>query len=376
MITLYGMVISAIILLIRESVLKGMRKGNPKYSEYIKRHLEKSERSKRRKRVLHAAVIAREIDEKPIPGQERFKDNEIIETIPEVFSIYSNPDEVVPFFNRIIDLIRTGRHGMDTMRFDFSKVKSITVDAIMYLLAVICNLKRHYYAISHFCGDIPNEEKPRRVLHNSGFLKYVQCPQRLPEAMESNTYICADKNINPKSTKALCDFVQSCTGCGRKHTNFLYPLISELGYNVFDHAYNDITIRNIFNANWFSYAEQLDTGGFRFVFLDTGAGIYSTMKRDWKERIISLKTQSAVIEGALRGDFRTSTDLPHRGKGLPSVKAQADVGNIENLTIITNRAYCSFGGRDSSDIKKRELKESLRGTIYYWESPIELFKKE
>ncbi|MPN49624.1 hypothetical protein SDC9_197246 [bioreactor metagenome] len=100
------------------------------------------------------------------------------------------------------------------------------------------------------------------------------------------------------------------------------------------------------------------------------------MKRDWRERILSLKTQSAVIEGALRGDFRTSTDLPHRGKGLPSVKAQADVGNIENLTIITNRAYCSLSGRDSSVIKKKELMDSLKGTLYYWESPVELFKEE
>ena len=307
---------------------------------------------------------------------EHFKDNQIVEAVPVNFSIHDNPDEVITFFNRVISLIKSGKHNIQRMVFDFRKVTHISIDAIMYLIAIIHNIRTRLYAITEFQGNVPVDEKARELLLNSGFMRYVKSPNSPPESTEAHILIESDSKINLNTFKKVCDFVHEKSGTTKKDTAFLYQLISELANNVFDHAYIQDS-HDIFKRNWYSYVEQLENGFFRFVFLDTGAGIWKTIrKNNWAEKLTLTSSQADVIISALNGAFRTSTAMYNRGNGLPSIKQHATSGKIDNLTIITNNAYCYMSSIDGMEIKKKDMRSSLSGTVYYWEIDATVIKEK
>lgn len=356
-----------------------MRKSDPSYALFLKRRNASLERKRKRKKGIGKSQVATAIpsgSELFSSSGEHFQNNEITEIVPVNFSIHDNPDEVIAFFNRVIYLIKSGKHNKQRMVFDFRKVNHISIDAIMYLIAIIHNIRTRLYAITEFQGNVPQDEKAREVLLNSGFMRYVRSPNSPPESTEAHILIESDSKINLNTFKKVCDFVHAKSGTTKKDTAFLYQLISELANNVFDHAYIQDS-QDVFKRNWYSYVEQLENGFFRFVFLDTGAGIWKTIrKNNIAERLVLTSSQADVIISALNGAFRTSTAMYNRGNGLPSIKQHATSGKIDNLTIITNNAYCYMSTNDGKELKKRDMNGSLSGTVYYWEVDANMLKEK
>ena len=61
--------------------------------------------------------------------------------VPTVFSIVENAEVTLKFFNEAHDLMKTLKMR-ESIYFDFEAVERITVDAVMYLIALIKNMKR------------------------------------------------------------------------------------------------------------------------------------------------------------------------------------------------------------------------------------------
>jgi hypothetical protein len=276
---------------------------------------------------------------------------------PSKFSIYSNPEGTLSFFTKIEAKIRYG----SPVYFDMQNIEILTIDAIMYFLAMLKKIKM-LKIIYGFRGSVPKNERSNLLLQMSGFLDYVTS-NISPDLTRDSTIIqivngqYAETDIVEK----LCVFTMSKLGVNRQDTKRLYEIIIELMTNTKQHAYND-TNRKFITTDWYIFAKYDDeSNSVRFIFLDTGEGIPSTVKKTFMEALPVIgKSETSYIQSALEGELRTSTGMSYRGKGLPKIYSFHKDGIIKDLTIISNYGY--FGSERSNDINQK-----LNGTLFYWE---------
>jgi hypothetical protein len=66
------------------------------------------------------------------------------------------------------------------------------------------------------------------------------------------------------------------------------------------------------------------------------------------------------MDDLLNGRIKSSTALPERGLGMPSVLVTSKEPNIESLILISNNVYA-----DIKNSNFRELDNKFHGTFYY-----------
>jgi len=106
-----------------------------------------------------------------------------------------------------------------------------------------------------------------------------------------------------------------------------------------------------------------------FTVTDVGKGILKTLYRRYNKKIYDFfknKTDCEILSGAFEKKYGSATQKVNRNKGLPSIKANYDEGNILNLKVLTNNVILHF--EDSSQ-SKTFTKGSpwFKGTFYQWE---------
>ncbi len=283
---------------------------------------------------------------------------------PENFSIFSNPEETLSFFSSIENRIEFG----DPIYFDMKNIENLSIDTIMYFLALIKRMKSSRVAYG-FKGSVPSNRNCRYLLESSGFFKYVDSGiMRKDLSYESEVVqISNGQNADPSTAKNICNFTMLKLNRKRKNIRSLYDMIIELMSNTKQHAYsNKYTIRD-----WYIFVSFIsEKNSIRLIFLDTGEGIPTTVKRTGYEYIKALVSSvplisiganhTEYINSALKGELRSRTGEPHRGKGLPKIYSFHKNRYINNLTIISNYGYFS---KDRNDDMEKELK----GTLLYWE---------
>lgn len=134
--------------------------------------------------------------------------------------------------------------------------------------------------------------------------------------------------------------------------------------NTHKHAYPEES--EVLHTRWYCFAEYDKEETVSFSFMDTGAGIPATVKKNFTEKIdiLGIKGEHKYVVSALDGEFRTATHEGHRGKGLPKIREFCTNKKIENLHILTNRADIVVfpNGYNSKD-----LHTPLCGTLYSWQ---------
>lgn len=339
-----------------------MRKKNPKYKEWLKRRLRHIEK-KRRKKNRPKNSIKNNYQPKSV---ETKTDNKIfVVNAPENFSIINNPKETINFFTDVLNFTNSNT-GKLKLFFDLSRIRLVTADAIIYLLAVIKDLQRGKFIRREFSGNLPVNPNANKFFKQSGFFNHVNSASKGNDTLSNYIQIVSNKQYNQAITKTICDFVLNNSKYTRTDTKFLYVLINEMMLNTYQHAYDSLQSNK--TNSWYLFAQK-DTNVLKFTFVDTGLGIPATVTKKWHDKI---KSQSKLITSALNGDFRTQTLNEFRGKGLPKIKECVAKHNIEKLYIISNKAYCVLNNRDVNEvsISEQEMTRSITGTIYYWEIKI------
>ena len=305
-----------------------MRKKDPGYNRYYKRRLLSMEKQRLKRKNYHKHSLDSQANV-AIPEDGRY-----ISTIPTVFSIVDNPKKTVKYFNELINNILRNE-SIGRVFFNFRDVEHLTVDALMYLLAILKFLKCRVW---EFSGNIPLREAPKELFCQSGFLRMIR-NQNVAIAPNDLMYMCAGNNANSKETANVCRFIHAHSAATRKDTGFIYDMLMELEVNTADHAYSK-NANPLFVDNWLMLVE--DAGAiFKFTFLDVGVGICKTIYKRWHEKINLGKSQVDYLISAFNGALiRTETRLAHRGKGLPKIKQYSDEHQIGRLKVVTNRAFC------------------------------------
>lgn len=296
---------------------------------------------------------------------------------PENFSILDNCVQTLAFFKDIVKEIQMN-HFNTKIFLDLEKVKHVTTDAIMYLLAIMGNIDNNVNQT--FAGNLPKDENVKKSFWNSGFNDYVETSNiKVPSNDKESEKIKITNGDRVKTdlVKGICDFVNESCHTDKRYTSNLYEVLIELMANTVQHAY---TINEIWTKhNWYIFIEDIGDQ-IQFYFLDIGEGIPKTMKKSFLEKLSSnvLKKDAELIMSAFEGELRSQTDLESRGKGLPCVKAYALEDEIEEFSVISGHGRCIFS-HDKDWIAKKEIFDQtsrLDGTLYYWTIRKDKIKEE
>lgn len=222
---------------------------------------------------------------------------------------------------------------------DHSEVEDLSTETLVLLLAHIETYERLY---KHFNieGVRPKSERARRLLLSSGFTKFMSFSAE-PAIKNSDIFeIHRGSQVEPHTASKFNSFALEKL---RKEPSIAsrrnYSMLIECMANTRNHAYQ-IDGKPI--RKWWLVAQyDAQKQKMRFSFLDLGVGIPKTVRKKFSE-LVTLKSDSRLIDSALRGNLsnlRTSTGLPHRGKGLPRILNNLKSNFIQNLAIMSNRGY-------------------------------------
>lgn len=286
---------------------------------------------------------------------------------PNCFSFINNTNETICFFKDIISFITNKRNYRKRIFIDICHVESLSIDALMYLLAIVTNLKKSFKNNFEFSGSVPENTDVKRLLNESGFFNYVRY-QGTDNIIKNNNnvQIISGNHSEPIVAKRIIDFVTKKALISKRKCSFLYDTIIELMANSQKHAYNE---NELLVHCWYCFVkyDQVDT--ISFIFMDTGAGIPATIRKDFIERIklLNLNKDASFVESVLNGDFRTATKQTYRGKGLPQIRKYCKQNKIQNLRIITNYADVQV---TNNDYISTNLSQPIIGTVYCWDISI------
>ena len=290
------------------------------------------------------------------------KEHKLIVDVPEKFSIINYPDETLAFFNKVYADIKTLKPKSELF-FNLANVTFVSVDAVMYLIALIKNTNLLRIMSINCSGNVPQDTEARQIIETCGFYNYVSPQYTVNKISNGNISIASGTNADPKLIGEICDFVHNNSSMSRVDTKSVFTLIVELMTNTRQHAYNNIKgVKN----KWYIYVESNEEK-IRFVFLDTGEGIPNTIRINFYEKLLTLvdNNDAYFIASALRGKFRTETLEEHRGKGFPEIYDKAIEDSISMFSIVSCNGRCDI--KRDGNIDEIKLNYRLRGTLFYWE---------
>lgn len=296
-------------------------------------------------------------------------------TVPDIFSIVSNPDTTITFLNKVIrsvegvrNLQRQHRNNyIRTFLIDMSNTKYISSDALMFLLTIIQNTRGKKILPIDWIGNFPKEPDVREFLKRSGYLNYMKTSAENIIQVDDNIQIKSgigynyiENDQNKDIRQEIIDFSCQKLNKDKKDINYLMTMLTEMITNIIDHAYQK---QGLFKHQWYIFVDN-NIDKITYTFMDNGLGIPTTIRKSIIEKIIetiNAEAEYKYIETALSGVHkRSETGKRERGNGLPSIYEQYLNKKIENFVIISNKAYYS-------ENKKYDLKEGLNGTVFYWE---------
>lgn len=347
-----------------------MKKDSAKYREWKRRQNEKNLLIRTKKRIAkrHAKTAKNWYNyELKHTAEYNVETRNYDFHAPLNFSFINNAEETSSFFNEIILFITNSRNFGKSIFIDISGISRLTIDALMYLLAIVNNLSANFKGKYSFSGNAPKDLRVRKLFSESGFHRFVRYQGTEPLTRSSDTIqIVSGEKCDTDLAKRLSDFVCEKANMGdTRCCSFLYNMMIELMSNTHKHAYPEEN--GVLHARWYCFAEYNSKENIvTFSFMDTGAGIPATVKKNFAEKIdiLGLKGEHKYVVSALDGEFRTATHEGHRGKGLPKIREFCSNRKIEHLHILTNRADVIVlpDGYDSKDFHT-----PLCGTLYSWQ---------
>lgn len=291
--------------------------------------------------------------------------HQFIAKMPSNFSFISNAENTISYFDKLISVIIKKRFKQKFF-IDARDVNSVTAETLIYMIAIIYNIKANKPLQYEFEGNLPITKSAKEAFQNSGYLNYFKMKKlKMPDS-SSRVQIVSGKNVETETAKAICDFAIDKLGVTRTKMRVLYATLIELMSNTAKHAYQDNNTRMI--AQWYLHA-LYDDDKISVSFMDTGEGIPNTLKKKIIERVFQLP-DSQLIELSLTERGRSETGLPNRGRGLPNLFQHVKKNEINDFYVLSGSGSCIYSQEDGKLILQ-EYEHNIYGTIFNFS-----FKKE
>ena len=292
---------------------------------------------------------------------------------PTVFSFVSNAGEVSSFFHHLLTFLLDSRNEGKKIFIDIANVRELSIDALMYLLAIVEDMNKNVQRRFRLSGNIPKDDIIRKRFEESGFYNFVRYSGPVSVSVnEDRIQIVSGNNSDTALAKQISDFVCKKAGIKKYQCGFLYNMIIELMSNTHKHAYNTFSP---LSARWYCFVECVGDSDLHFTFMDTGEGIPATVRKTVLEKldVLSLKEENKYVISALQGEYRTSTNKSFRGKGLPKIREFCRIKKIQGMRIITNKADVTV---TPNNIFAQDIETPILGTLFYWKIDASTLRKE
>lgn len=271
---------------------------------------------------------------------------------PYIFSITNNPTETIEYFEKI----KKTAYINHNLYIDIKEIKVITPETILYLLSFLEKTTKNRKIIIK--GNVPADIKCKKIFLSSGFYDYVDSVYSTPKNIDILS-IKSDNKIEGRIAKQIIDFA-----CGKLElkrgavTKAFYTTILECMGNTRQHAYASNKAKY---AKWWLVAYYDDEHKcVYFSILDNGKGIPYTARKKFYEIFFPI-SDTKIIRSVLNGDFRTSTGLKYRGKGLPTINKFMKQNLIQDLMIVSNNAFYKADNEQEIILEKK-----FDGTLICW----------
>lgn len=316
-------------------------------------------------RKFYYSAGSKNIIQDPSSDNNSYQITQSKKSAPAIFSLIENTEETMGYFTNITDDIINQKYK-HTFFIDSSNVTFVSVDALIYLIAIMRNIRLNKKAHNSFSGNLPKAENALQLYKESGFMSFVHSRELPLPASNNKMKIKSGLNNDPVIGKSICQFVMEKLNKTQIEILPLSKVLIELMSNVYHHAYND---NELMEKNWYLYAEHVDNS-VRFIFVDTGAGIPKTVRKKWTEKIRGIlgypPSDGDLILSTLNGDFRTETGEDYRGNGLSGVQELVSQKPFCNFKVISGKGYCHMNDINKTLIKY-DYNNRIYGTIYSFE---------
>ncbi len=282
--------------------------------------------------------------------------------VPEYLSLLNNYTDTDEFFGEFRKLLLQKKR----IFVDFSLTQQLTVEAVLVFLAILKGLggKKTARKVSTTIGNSPlRHTAAARLLRESGFYEHVRSDVDLsgPDASLGTIRPREGTRVSTALADTLTEKAALAIFGDRRKLPAVYRTLIEVMGNTKQHA-----ARGEDEEQWWAMVHtDPKTRRAEFAFYDAGVGIIGSFRMRWRaafELAGLAPSQQEILEDLLRGEFKSRTNLPYRGKGLPAIAKALSRNQIENLKILSNRVVA-----DVTVGKVNELSSEFRGTLVYWE---------
>lgn len=260
--------------------------------------------------------------------------------VPRFFSIEIDRNSTLSFFNGIFDFLRENADAFDKddMFIDSSMVELVSDTALMYLFAIISDARSAKFIIG---GNHPKNKNALKLYKQYGFDKVIDYHIFTKPYVDKDLdlIIARGDSVSAKTVAMICSFVNEKLSIP---ISDLYASLIEMMGNTKEHAY---AVDEKLDKKW-QLVVKNTISGINLFFLDTGRGIPGTVKKTKSEIIRKLipigynLKDSHLLKSAFDGKFRTRTNLPYRGNGLPQIYKLISNNNIKIARVFTGKTEC------------------------------------
>jgi len=143
---------------------------------------------------------------------------------PQNFSIFENAEQTLDYFGDIVKYLKSRKDKVSHIRINIKAVTSVTIDSIIYLLAIMRNAE-HNKSL-HIGGNFPDSNLVTRHIVGSGFLKYVDLNIALSQKASSDCFqITTGTKTEPILAGEVCDYCFTKLSITERDCKFLHPML-------------------------------------------------------------------------------------------------------------------------------------------------------
>ena len=280
-------------------------------------------------------------------------------TPPTTLSLLRNPEATIRF-------LRDLTHAIPKYRvfIEFADVDRITPDAPLALLGTLRKFGRR-----NVRGSVPRDPTARAILEQSGFFEHVRHGISIQGDCQGLMIKFSGKRVDPELARRLIHRGMELLFGTAQDSEPSYSVIVEGMENTIAHAHRLPNERGLIALDteswWASVFVDRERQRICFALLDVGVGILRSARVKALRRLSLVWRKSPdaqLLLDILGGKLPSRTELPNRGKGLPEIKRLSDLGEILELTLVTNAVHAALGEGQTVT-----LSESFSGTLLYWE---------
>jgi len=282
--------------------------------------------------------------------------------VPEYLSLLNNFADTNEFLMEFRRLLLQRRR----IFVDFALTQQLTVEAVLVFLAILKEVggKKTASKVSTTMGSSPlRHTRAAKLLRESGFYEHVSSDVDLssPDVTRGTIRPREGTRVSTALADTLTEKAAIAIFGDTRKLPAVYRTLIEVMGNTKQHAG-----RGKDGERWWAMVHtDPKTRRAEFAFYDAGVGIIGSFRIRFRalfELVGAAPTQIEILRDLLRGEFKSRTNLPYRGKGLPALAKALSRRQIENLKIISNRVVA-----DVANDKVTELSADFPGTLVYWE---------